>query len=107
MDKSKIKKSESIPENSSFNKLLKLQSTLQEEVALRDIFFEDRDSLLKKIENNCIDYYKMRISIQEIYDNKSNPDPSKKKIKYNVSDKPQGEIPQYYDLFIKFDVLFS
>jgi hypothetical protein len=98
MDKSKIKKSESIPENSSFNKLLKLQSTLQEEVALRDIFFEDRDSLLKKIENNCIDYYKMRISIQEIYDNKSNPDPSKKKIKYNVSDKPQGEIPQYYDL---------
>ena len=38
MDKSKIKKSESIPENSSFNKLLKLQSTLQEEVALRDIF---------------------------------------------------------------------
>ena len=95
----KKKKSEPISDNnSSFNKLLKLQSTLQEEVALRDIFFEDRDSLLKKIENNCIDYYKMRISIQEIYDNKSNPDPSKKKIKYTFSDKPQSEIPQYYDL---------
>ena len=42
--------------NSSFDKLLKLQSTLQEEVALRDIFFEDRDSLLKKIENNMFFY---------------------------------------------------
>ena len=84
-------------QNNTFNKLLKLQSTLQEEVALRDIFYEDRDSLLKKIENNCIDYYKMRISIQEIYDNKSQPDPSKKKIKYIFADKPQSEIPQYYD----------
>ena len=94
----KKKTSSHFDDNSSFKKLLKLQSTLQEEVALRDIFFEDRDSLLKKIENNCIEYYKMRISIQEIYDNKSNPDPSKKKIKYYFCEKPQSEIPQYYDL---------
>ena len=98
MDKKKNKKPEpnNDDENNSFNKLIKLQSTLQEELALRDIFYQDRDSLLKKIENNCIDYYKMRISIQEIYDNKSHPDPSKKKIKYIFADKPQGEIPQYY-----------
>ena len=83
--------------NSSFDKLLKLQSTLQEEVALRDIFFEDRDSLLKKIENNCIEDYKMRISIQEIYDNKLEHDSSGKKIKYIFCEKPQSEIPQYYD----------
>ena len=83
----------------SFDKLIKLQSTLQEEVALRDIFFEDRDSLLKKIEHNCIEYYKMRISIQEIYDNKSQTEPNKKKIKYIFCDKPQSEIPQYYDHF--------
>ena len=83
--------------NSSFDKLLKLQSTLQEEVALRDIFFEDRDSLLKKIENNCIEYYKMRISIQEIYDNKLEHDSSGKKIKYIFCEKPQSEIPQYYE----------
>ena len=98
MDKNASKKTESNKgKNNYFNKLLKLQSTLQEEDALRDIFFEDRDSLLKKIENNCIDYYKMRISIQEIYDNKSNQDSSNKKIKYIFSEKPQGEIPQYYD----------
>ena len=98
MDKNASKKPEpNKGKNNYFNKLLKLQSTLQEEDALRDIFFEDRDSLLKKIENNCIDYYKMRISIQEIYDNKSNQDSSNKKIKYIFSEKPQGEIPQYYD----------
>ena len=82
-------------ETNSFEKLLNLQSTLQEEVALKDIFYEDRESLLKKIENNCIDYYKMRISIQEIYDNKSQI-ASKNKIKYIFCDKPQGEIPQYH-----------
>ena len=95
--KKNIKKDESSPdETTSFEKLLNLQSTLQEEVALKDIFYEDRESLLKKIENNCIDYYKMRISIQEIYDNKSQILLSKKKIKYIFCDKPQGEIPQYY-----------
>ena len=87
--------------SSSFDKLLNLQSTLQQEVALRDIFFEDRDSLLKKIENNCIEYYKNRISIQEIYDNKSQPDSSKKKIKYIFCEKPQSEIPQYYEIIKK------
>ena len=98
MDITKNRKGETNNDkNNSFNKILKLQSTLQEEVALRDIFYEDKDSLLKKIENNCIEYYKMRISIQEIYDNKSQPDPSKKKIKYIFADKPQTEIPQYYD----------
>jgi hypothetical protein len=97
MDKTKFKsKQEKSDENNAYNKLLKLQSTLQEEIALRDIFFEDRDSLLKKIDKNCLDYYKMRISIQEIYDNKSNPDPSKKKIKY-ILPKPFDEIPQYFD----------
>ncbi len=84
-------------QSSSFDKLLKLQSTLQEEVALRDIFFEDRDSLLKKIENNVIDYYKIRISIQEIYDNKSQTDSNKKRLKYIFAEKPQSEIPQYYE----------
>ena len=98
MDKNKNKTTEEKSEqNNAYNKLLKLQSTLQEEIALRDIFFEDRDSLLKKIDKNCFDYYKMRISIQEIYDNKSNPDPSKKKIKYILPAKPFDEIPQYFD----------
>ena len=96
MEKKEIKQENNNPsKNSSFDNLLKLQTTLQEEVALRDIFFEDRDSLLKKIESNCLEYYKTRISIQELYDNNSQSDPNKKKIKYIFCEKPQSEIPQY------------
>ena len=101
IDEIKPEAKNSSKNSSSFDKLLNLQSTLQQEVALRDIFFEDRDSLLKKIENNCIEYYKNRISIQEIYDNKSQPDSSKKKIKYIFCEKPQSEIPQYYEIIKK------
>ena len=101
MDKS-IKKKESSPDdqNDSFKQLLTLQTTLQEEVALRDIFYEDRDNLLKKIEENCHDYYKMRVSIQEIYDHHS-PNISNKKIKYKICEKPQDELPQCYDVLYK------
>ena len=54
--------------NESFNKLLKLQKIIKEEIALSDIFFENRDELLTKFESVCLDYYKKRISIQEMYD---------------------------------------
>ena len=102
MEKKEIKQENNNPsKNSSFDNLLKLQTTLQEEVALRDIFFEDRDSLLKKIETNCLEYYKTRISIQELYDNNSQSDPNKKKIKYIFCEKPQSEIPQYYEIVKK------
>ena len=102
MEKKEIKQENNNPsKNSSFDNLLKLQTTLQEEVALRDIFFEDRDSLLKKIESNCLEYYKTRISIQELYDNNSQSDPNKKKIKYIFCEKPQSEIPQYYEIVKK------
>ena len=55
--------------NESFNKLLKLQKIIKEEIALSDIFFENRDELLKKLKDIYLNYYKKRISIQEIYDN--------------------------------------
>ena len=47
--KRKRKEEYEIDPNSSFNKLRRLQMTLKEEVALTDIFFENRDDLLKKI----------------------------------------------------------
>ena len=67
----KRKEEYEIDPNSSFNKLRKLQQTLKEEVALTDIFFENRDELKKKIKINCLEYFKERIAIQEIYDNSS------------------------------------
>ena len=89
----KRKEEYEIDPNSSFNKLRKLQQTLKEEVALTDIFFENRDELKKKIEINCFEYFKERIAIQEIYDNSSHKDGEQnKKIKYEV-------IQNAYDLF--------
>ena len=108
--KRKRKEEYEIDPNSSFNKLRKLQMTLREEVALTDIFFENRDDLLKKIESNCLDYYKERISIQEIYDrnveNKNEGNEEKKRIKYEVSEKPQSELPQCFDPLYKLMFYF-
>ena len=89
--------------NSSFNKLRKLQMTLKEEVALRDIFFENRDELLKKIKINSFEYFKERIAIQELYDNSSFENKEKnKKIKYEVYENAPTFIPQCSDYIGKF-----
>ena len=107
--KRKRKEEYEIDPNSSFNKLRKLQTTLKEEVALTDIFFENRDDLLKKIESNCLDFYKERISIQEIYDHNAeekNGIEERKKIKYDVSEKPQNELPQCFDPLYKLMFYF-
>ena len=107
--KRKRKEEYEIDPNSSFNKLRKLQMTLKEEVALTDIFFENRDDLLKKIESNCLDFYRERISIQEIYDHNGeakNNEEEKKQIKYEVSEKPQSELPQCFDPLYKLMFYF-
>ena len=98
--------------NSSFNKLKKLQLALKEEVALNDIYFENRDNLLKKIDKNCFVYFQKRMSIQEIFDQFNLPlvetedGEKKKKIKYIVSEKPQSELTQCYDPLYKLMYYF-
>ena len=98
-----------IDPNSSFNKLRKLQMTLKEEAALIDIYYENRDDLLKKIEENCLEYFKQRIAIQEIFDHgnqKIFKSGNTKLIKYKVSDKPSSELPQSYDALYKLMFYF-
>lgn len=107
--KRKTKELYEIDPNSSFNKLKKLQMTLKEEVALTDIFFENRDDLLKKIEANCLNFFKERMAIQEVYDHnivgkKNNQE--HKKITYQVSEKPNSELPQCYDPLCKLMFYF-
>ena len=105
----KAKEEYEIDPNSSFNKLKKLQMALKEEVALNDIYFENRDNLLKKIETKCYEYFQKRMSIQEIYDHSfqslTSGVPSKK-ITYIVSDKPQNELPQCFDPLYKLMFYF-
>ena len=105
-----VKEAYEVDPNSSFNKLKKLQLALKEEVALNDIYFENRDNLLQKIEKNCFDYFQKRMSIQEIYDHvnltlSENGD-NKKKLKYIVSEKPQTELNQCFDPLYKLMFYF-
>ena len=105
----KPKEEYEIDPNSLFNKLKKLQMALKEEVALNDIYYENRDNLLKKIETRCYEYFQRRMSIQEIYDHGTqsiNSDKPAKKIKYVVSDKPQNELPQCFDPLYKLMFYF-
>ena len=104
----KAKEEFEIDPNSSFNKLKKLQMALKEEVALNDIYFENRDNLLKKIDKNCYEYYQKRMSIQEIYDHgaQSLTTGNQKKITYVVSEKPQNELPQCFDPLYKLMFYF-
>ena len=67
----KIKEENEEDKNSLFNQIKKLQMALKEEVALNDIYFENRDNLLKKIDTKCYEYFQLRMSIQEIYDHGS------------------------------------
>ena len=103
MTRRKRKEEYEIDPNSSFNKLRNLQMTLKEEIALTDIFFENRDELLKKIKTNCFEYFKERIAIQEIYDNSSSINSEKnKKIKYEVVEDAKIYFPQCSDFIGKF-----
>ena len=82
--------------NELFQKIVDLQNALHEEEAMRNLFFDDRDAINKKLESNLIDYYNMKLSIQELYDNIQNSD-NQNKIEYVLMEKPQTEIAQYYD----------
>ena len=104
----KNKEEYEIDPNSLFNKLKKLQMALKEEVALNDIYYENRDNLLKKIETKCYEYFQRRMSIQEIYDHGTQSltlEVPSQKITYIVSDKPQNELPQCYDPLYKLMVI--
>ena len=103
----KRKEEYEIDPNSLFNKLRKLQMTLKEEVALTDIFFENRDELLKKIQTNCFEFFKERIAIQELYDNSSYKNKEKNnKIKYEVLENAPTLIPQCSDIVSKIFFFF-
>ena len=96
-----------IDPNSSFNKLKKLQISLKEENALKDIFYDNKDELLKKIEKNCYEYYKERIKIQHIYDNNNSNENINNNNNYSnsknylIKENAQSELPQCYDVIYR------
>ncbi len=93
--------------NHSLNHLHKLQQILKEEIALREIFQNNKEELLQKIESNTYEYYKKKLSIQEIYFNNKELNPTEKKyIKYELSKDCQSELPQCIDPLTKLFFYF-
>ena len=93
--------------NNSLNHLHKLQQILKEEIALREIFQNNKEELLQKIESNTYEYYKKKLSIQEIYFNNKELNPTEKKyIKYELSKDCQSELPQCIDPLTKLFFYF-
>ena len=93
--------------NNSLNHLHKLQQILKEEIALREIFQNNKEELLQKIESNTYEYYKKKLSIQEIYFNNKELNPTEKQyIKYELSKDCQAELPQCIDPLTKLFFFF-
>ena len=101
-----------IDPNSPFNKLKKLQVSLKQETSLLDIFYDEKEELITKINEECYKYYKDNIEIMEIYD-KMNKE--KKTVldnveqeelrKYEIAKNSHIELSQCYEIVNKF--LFS
>ena len=101
-----------IDPNSPFNKLKKLQVSLKQETSLLDIFYDEKEELIKKINEDCYKYYKNNIEIMEIYDkmNKNkiielNNDEKMEMRKYEIVKNSHIELSQCYEIVHKF--LFS
>ena len=88
-----------IDPNSSFNRLRTLQKNLKEETALRENYSKSKDELLKTIDSHCYEFFKAKISRQQLYDTSISPET--KNIKYIVSENSQAEFPQCYDPLYK------
>ena len=101
-----------IDPNSPFNKLKKLQVSLKEETSLLDIFYNEKEELIKKINEDCYKYYKNKIEIMEIYDEMNrfktielNNDEYEEIRKYEMIKNSIIELSQCYEIVHKF--LFS
>ena len=88
-----------IDPNSPFNKLKKLQVFLKEEVSLLELFYDEKEELLKKINNDCYEYYKNIITIMEIYDKMNNLDNN---ISYEIIKNTNKELSQLFEVVNKF-----
>ena len=88
-----------IDPNSPFNKLKKLQVCLKEEVSLLELFYNEKEEILKKINNDCYEYYKNIILIMEIYDKMNNIDKNKS---YEIIKNTNIELSQLFEVVNKF-----
>ncbi len=59
---------ERIEKLTTFNKIIKLQKLLKEMISMKKRFETIKTNIMDKINKNCFNFYKNKISIKEIYD---------------------------------------
>ena len=59
---------EKIEKLTTFNKIVKLQKLLKEAISKKKRFEINKKNMLEKINQNCFNYYKSKISMKEIFD---------------------------------------
>ena len=52
----------------TYSKISILQGLLKEMTSTKERFEDNKNNLINEIKNNCIDYYKSKIGMKEIYD---------------------------------------
>ena len=85
----------------TFEKICTLQSLLKEVTSMKERFENNKEKMEIQIKKNCYNYYKSKISIQEIYDYVL----KKKYINYILSEDIQSDLSSSYEFI--FPLMFS
>ena len=79
---------EKIEKLTTFNKIIKLQKLLKEVISKKKRFEINKKNMLEKINQNCFNYYKSKISMKEIFDYCQSND-LEQHINYILLEKPE------------------
>ena len=89
-----MKKIEKLP---TYIKICLLQGLLKEMKSIKERFEDNKKLLLKKIKNNCYNFYKSKIGMKEIYDYSTTNNPEIHN-NYKLIDNPKDKLSHNYDI---------
>ena len=96
-----IKELEKIEKLSTFNKIKKLQLLCKEMISKKERFGKNRIQMIEKINKNCFNYYKNKISMKEIYDYCQSKKPEEH-IDYILIEEPEKYFDDRYNDIYSF-----
>ena len=91
---------EKIEKLSTINKIIKLQNFCKEMISTKERFSKNKTEMISKINKNCLNYYKNKIKMKEIYDFCQSKRPEEH-IDYILIENPES----YFD--IKYDNIYN
>ena len=90
----------SIEKLPTYKKICLLQGLLKEMKSIKERFEDNKKAMLKKIKNNCYNFYKSKISMKEIFDYSTTSNPEIHN-NYILLDNPKDKLAHIYDILYK------